>query len=108
MSPLLKAAEEAHMKPQPVFAFPNETYQPAFKDLYTRINGGDVGSHEKETSTGTWIARTNFYSGPVLEKATCTLLHIVHGVVNGKPGSCRISCKPKNPRSFHYGRYERD
>ena len=90
------------MKPQPFFTFPNETYQLPFKDLYTRINSGDVGSHEKETSSDTWTSRTNFYPGPVLQKATCTLLHIVNGVVNGKPGSIsrfESVAYPANPKT---------
>ena len=89
------------MKPQPFFTFPNETYQLPFKDLYTLINGGDFGCHEKETSSDTWISRTNFCSGPVLEKATCTLLHIVDGVVNDKPGSIsrfESVAYPANPK----------
>jgi hypothetical protein len=89
------------MKPQPFFTFPKESYLHPFKDLYTRINGGDSVCHGKETFSDTWISHTNFCPGPVLKKATCTLLHIVNGKVNDNPGSIsRLEsvAYPSNPK----------
>jgi hypothetical protein len=89
------------IKPQPFFPFPKATYHIPFKDLYTGLNGGDSASHEKEACSGPWISHTNFCPGPVLQKATWTFLHIVHGVVNGKPGSIsrfESVAYPSNPK----------
>jgi hypothetical protein len=89
------------MKRKPFFPFPKETYGLPYKDLYLSINSADSTHQEKEASSNFWISHVNCYRGSVLEKATWSSLHIVHGTVNDKPGSIsrfETVAYPSNPQ----------
>jgi hypothetical protein len=82
-------------------AFPKESYALTFRECYAELNGADSFKHLQHNHSDVWSVSISRSSGLFLEKATFSYLNIIHGTVNGVPGSINrfeAIIYPANPK----------
>lgn len=83
------------------FVYPRDGYPDRVREFYASIDGADAAEPPRVVQGENWHCHSSVSRGEALEKAGCSMLHIVDGRIYDSPGSIKFFetlAYPANPR----------